>query len=220
VDPAQQEAVMAVETPVPDAEDAQPGRPRGFLHPFPVDVRQVGDQNWETLRALEYHATYKDFEVPVHSGTDFASVPRVFVWFIPRYGRYTKAAILHDYLCRVEVRAGRISRIDADGIFRQAMRELGVPFLRRWIMWAAVRLGALTDSAGRKNWWKEAWRAALIAAIALPVVGPAAGIIVITLLVLYVAELLTWIPLQAAHQSRKRRGGAKAVNRPQLRWKL
>jgi hypothetical protein len=212
---------MAVETPVPDAEDAEPGRPPGFLRAFPVDVRQVGDQNWETLRALEYHAKYRDFEVPVRSGTDFASVPRVFVWFIPRYGRYTKAAILHDYLCRVEVPGGGISRIDADGIFRQAMRELGVPFLRRWIMWAAVRLGALTDSAGRRNWWKEAWRVALIAAIALPIVGPAAGIIVITLLIFYVVELLAWIPLLAAHRSRKRRGQRpKPVNRPELRWKL
>ena len=125
--------------------------------------QQVNEQDWKTLRALVYHASAEEFEVPVHSGTDFASVPRVFVWFIPRYGRYTKAAILHDYLCRVEVPARRISRIDADGIFRQAMRELGVPFLRRWIMWAAVRLGALTDQAGRKNWWKEAWRVALIA---------------------------------------------------------
>lgn len=105
--------------------------------PFPVDVQQVSDQGWKTPRTLTYHATTEDFEVPAHQGTDFASVPRVFVWFIPRYGRYTKAAILHDYLCRQYVPSGRISRIDADGIFRQAMRELGVPFLRRWIMWAA-----------------------------------------------------------------------------------
>jgi hypothetical protein len=105
--------------------------------------------------------------VPVHKRTDFASVPRAFVWFIPRYGRYTKAAILHDYLCSVAVPAGRIGRIDADGIFRQAMRELGVPFLRRWIMWAAVRLGALTNPAGRKKWWTEAWRVALVAVVAL-----------------------------------------------------
>lgn len=212
---------MAIETSVPGAEDARPQRPVGFPRAFPVDVRQVSDQGWETLRALSYHATTEDFEVPVHEGTDFASVPRVFVWFIPRYGRYTKAAILHDYLCRRAVPAGDISRIDADGVFRQAMRELGVPFLRRWIMWAAVRLGALANPAGREKWWTQAWRVALVAAIALPVVAPAAAVIVITLLVFYLVELLAWIPLKAAHGIRERRGRpTKKVNRPALRWRL
>jgi hypothetical protein len=212
---------VAIETPVPGAEAARPQRPPGFPLAFPVDVRQVSDQDWETLGALTYHATTEDFEVPVHQGTDFASVPRVFVWFIPRYGRYTKAAILHDYLCRHAVPAGRIGRIDADGIFRQAMRELGVPFLRRWIMWAAVRLGALANPAGRKKWWTEAWRVALIAAIALPIVAPAAAVIAITLLIFYLVELLAWIPLQAAHGIReRRRRPAKKVNRPALRWRM
>ena len=119
----------------------------------------------------------------INERTDFASVPRVYVWFIPRYGRYTKAAILHDYLCSIEVPARRISRIEADGIFRQAMRELGVPFLCRWIMWAAVRLGALTNPAGREKWWTEAWRVALVAAVALLVITPAAAVIVLSLAV-------------------------------------
>jgi len=212
---------MAVETPPPGAEDARPRRPPGFPHAFPVDVRQVSDQGWETLRTLTYHATTEDFEIPVHEGTDFASVPRIFVWFIPRYGRYTKAAILHDHLCSRVVPVGHISRIDADGIFRQAMRELGVPFLRRWIMWAAVRLGALANPAGRKRWWAEAWRVALIAAIALPVITPAAAVIIITLLIFYLVELLAWIPLLAARQVReRRRRPAKKVNKPELRWRL
>jgi Protein of unknown function (DUF1353) len=57
--------------------------------------------------------------------TDFASVPRVFVWFLPRYGRYTKAAILHDYLWREAVPAGKLRLAEADVIFRHAMHELG-----------------------------------------------------------------------------------------------
>lgn len=32
--------------------------------------------------------------------TDLASVPRVMTWLFPRYGQYTKAAVLHDYLCQ------------------------------------------------------------------------------------------------------------------------
>ncbi|HKB41289.1 MAG TPA: DUF1353 domain-containing protein [Gemmataceae bacterium] len=211
---------MTIETPV-QGGPARSERQLGFPRDTQVDVRQIDDQDWEVLRALVYHATSEDFEVPVGEHTDFASVPRVFVWFIPRYGRYTKAAILHDYLCSKVVPAHTISRIEADGIFRQAMRELGVPFLRRWIMWAAVRLGALTNSAGREKWWTEAWRVALVAAIALPVVAPAAAVIAVSFLVFYFIELLFWIPLEVAHGIRERRHRrAKKVNRPELRWKL
>src|SRR5215813_7388722 len=219
IDP-REEAAMTIETPR-QGGDARSQRSLGFPPGSTVDVRQVGDQDWKTLRALPYYAKTEDFEVPVHEGTDFASVPRVFVWFIPRYGRYTKAAILHDYLCRVAVPAGRISRIDADGIFRQAMRELGVPFLRRWIMWAAVRLGALTNAEGRENWWKEAWRVAIVTVLALPLLAPAAAVIVTTLLAFYLVELLAWLPLEAARSVRERHGRrVKTVNRPALRWKL
>jgi hypothetical protein len=211
---------VTIEIPVQDG-DASSQRTLGFPRGSKVDVRQVDDQDWEVLRALAYHATSEDFEVPVGEHTDFASVPRVFVWFIPRYGRYTKAAILHDYLCSICVPAGRVSRIEADGIFRQAMRELGVPFLRRWIMWAAVRLGALTNQAGRKKWWKEAWRVALIAAVALPVVTPAAVVIAISFLVFNVIDFVVWIPLAAGRWiQEKRNRPAKKVNRPTLRWKL
>lgn len=174
-----------------------------------------------TLSTLTYHAKSEDFKVPMHEGTDFASVPREFVWFIPRYGRYTKAAILHDYLCRVAVPASRISRIDADGIFRQAMRELGVPFLRRWIIWAAVRWGALAKAADRKYWWKEAWRVALVTAMALPIVLPAAAVIVFTLVIWYLIEWLTWVPLNATRGvQRQRNRPTKKVNKPTLHWKL
>jgi hypothetical protein len=212
---------VTIETPVPGGEDARSRRALGFPSGSTVDVRQVDDVDWETLRALTYHAKTETFEVPVHERTDFASVPREFVWFIPRYGRYTKAAILHDYLCSVAVPAGRVSRIDADGIFRQAMRELGVPFLRRWIMWAAVRVGAVKSPAGRKKWWREALRVGLVAVVAIPVVAPAAIVIVLTLLVFYLVELLAWIPLKAVHDSReRRRRPAKKVNVPALRWKL
>jgi hypothetical protein len=193
----------------------------GFASDSTVDVREVDDRTWEILRPLIYHGKVDEFVVPEHERTDFASVPRVFVWFLPPYGRYTKAAILHDHLWRVAVPSGVTSRLDADGIFRQAMRELGVPFLRRWIMWAAVRWGALTKPDGRRDWWKEAWRVVLVSLVALPIVAPAAAVIVITLPVFYFVELLTWLPLKIAHAVRIRSGKpAKIVNAPALRWKL
>jgi Protein of unknown function (DUF1353) len=199
---------MTIETPLPVAEEARPQRPPGFPPGSTVDVRQVHDQDWETLRALTYHVTREDFEVLARERTGFASVARMFVWFITRYGRYAKAVILRDYLCSVAVPADRIGRIDADGIFPQAMRELDVSFLRRWIMWAPVRLGALTNTAGRKKLWTEAWYAALIAAVALPIIAPATAVILVTLSVHYLVELLAWIPLKATHRIR---GNRKSV---------
>jgi uncharacterized protein DUF1353 len=209
-------------TALPPGSVGQPKRRvLGFSPDSTVDVRQVSDEDWVTLHELLYHAKLDDFNVPLKTLTDFASVPREFVWFIPRYGRYTKAAILHDYLCRVLVPAEHIDRIDADGVFLQAMRELGVPFLRRWIMWAAVRWGALTKQADRKHWWREAWRVALLTAAALPIVAPAAAIIFITRYLIYAVEWLFYLPLSANSAIRaKRHLAIKKVNKPALRSRL
>ena len=64
---------------------------------------------WMLVEPFSYHAARDTFTVPAGFVTDFASVPRVFVWLLPRYGRWTQAAILHDYLCDL-ARAGRIRR--------------------------------------------------------------------------------------------------------------
>ncbi len=76
----------------------------GFDEPTVVDVEQVNDVEWRLLTKIGYTGKTQRFEVPVGSNTDFASVPRMFVWLLPRYGRYTKAAILHDHLWRVPFR--------------------------------------------------------------------------------------------------------------------
>jgi hypothetical protein len=39
------------------------------------------------------------------------------------------------------VQTDPVSRAEADRIFLRALRELGTPFVRRWMMWAAVRAG-------------------------------------------------------------------------------
>jgi hypothetical protein len=211
---------MSATNSIPGTSDTHTPRMLGFAPDSTVDVREIDSTNWEVLRALTYHGNIDDFVVPENERTDFASVPRVFAWFLPRYGRYTKAAILHDHLWRVAVPNG-LSRLDADGIFRQAMRELGVPFLRRWIMWAAVRWGALTKPDGRRDWWKEAWRVLLVSLVALPITLPAVLVIMITLPVFYLVELLVWLPLTITHKLRVRAGkSAKIVNAPALRWKL
>jgi hypothetical protein len=96
--------------------------------------------------------------------TDLASVPRSLTWLFPRYGKYTKAAVLHDYLCqrfRETPSMGSAApsllplgdRSDADEAFNVLMNELGVPRLRRGLMWTAVSWATLITSLvpGRRS---------------------------------------------------------------------
>ncbi len=194
-----------------------------FEEPAEVVVKQQGDKDWEVIAPLKYLGKHDQFVVPIPMLTDFASVPRVFVWLLPRYGRYTKAAILHDYLWRSRASAGELSWRDADGTFRRAMRELDVAFLRRWMMWAAVRWGSLLKPGGRKEWWKDAPAVLLASAVALPIVILPAVTILIALIVFYVVELLFWIPLKAAATIReavRKEPQRKQVNTPSLLLKL
>ena len=71
------------------------------------------------------------FVVPVGFRTDFATVPLPVAWLVPRFGAYTLAAILRDWLCTEGIRSGAVTSREADGIFRRIMRESGVPVLRR-----------------------------------------------------------------------------------------
>lgn len=63
-----------------------------------VVVKQLTGSTWELQQTVAYQGRTDLLKVPAGFVTDFASVPRVFVWLLPRYGDYTWAAILHDYL--------------------------------------------------------------------------------------------------------------------------
>jgi hypothetical protein len=75
--------------------------------------------------------------VPESFPTDYASVPRVLWSLLPPTGRYTFAAIIHDYLY-VTIECER--RV-ADAVFYDAMRTLEVPLHTAFVMWVGVRVG-------------------------------------------------------------------------------
>lgn len=106
---------------------------------------------------LSYQGSVEHFTVPSGFVTDFASTPRLFQCFAPSIGKWSQAAVLHDWMC-VHLAAGDcvVSSRDADGIFRRTMREAGVGFLTRWAMWTGVRYGALLNPARRAGWIKDA----------------------------------------------------------------
>lgn len=173
----------------------------------------VGDREFRLEDDVVYTGKCGDFTVPAGFRTDFASVPRVVQWLIPSYGRYTLAAIVHDWLCvdlkryynEVSHYLDAMSHLwpnpghpappvassrDTDGIFRRIMRELGVPFLRRWVMWTGVRWGALGNPARRKGIAKDLLPMILWSIIAAPVVVPATLVVGAGLLIDKIFEAL------------------------------
>ena len=76
--------------------------------------------------------------VPKGFETDFASVPRILWNILPPIGKYTKAAVIHDYLY---AKGENLTRNKADAVFLEAMRDLDVWEVTRFSMWMGVRLG-------------------------------------------------------------------------------
>jgi hypothetical protein len=163
--------------------------------PFTSDelsVRAVDDDTWELLVALVYSGRDEQFVVPPGFRTDFASVPRAVQWLVPTTGRYTRASVLHDWLCGEPLASGLLSSHDVDGILRRVLREEGVPLVRRRLMWAGVRWGALFDPLRRPGWLRDAPAVIAISLLALPLVAPTLPV----LLALGLDRLLSGAPLR------------------------
>jgi Protein of unknown function (DUF1353) len=83
-----------------------------------------------------------DIEIVVPKGfvTDLASVPRILWAYLPPFGNYTAAAIVHDFLYTMQhVHGGPIKRSFADRVFLHGMAHLGVRETQRLVMYRAVR---------------------------------------------------------------------------------
>jgi len=74
-------------------------------------------------------------EIPAGFRTDFASSPKIVWAWIPPWGKYSRAAVIHDFLIRNKI----VSRGEADDLFLDHLVEAGVSKLKRNVMWAAVR---------------------------------------------------------------------------------
>ncbi|WP_229996560.1 DUF1353 domain-containing protein, partial [Escherichia coli] len=99
----------------------------------------LGDYRWRLVEPFEFWQTERPDDViyvPEGYVTDLASVPRILWSVFPPHGRYAKAAIIHDWLYDNALR----TKAEADRIFLDAMKVLGVPRWRRVLMYAAVRL--------------------------------------------------------------------------------
>ncbi|WP_159620715.1 DUF1353 domain-containing protein [Ruania rhizosphaerae] len=135
--------------------------------PLRLEVRSVDGRDFTLLRRIGYRSDDYDEPFVVPSDleqfrTDFASVPWMFTWLVPRSGRYSAAAVLHDAIViEGDYEGPPIDRVEADRIFRVALRELGTPVVRSWLMWAAVSIATMWTMPQRR--WR--WRGAVLALI-------------------------------------------------------
>ena len=106
------------------------------LEPLPDGKR------WRIVEDFHFHGKGGTITVPAGFLCDFASTPRWIWWLLPPWGRYGRAAIIHDRLYST----GEVTKEAADAIFLDGMRACGVGRMRSRVMWLAVAL------FGKKAW--------------------------------------------------------------------
>lgn len=112
----------------------------------PLKVQMHDDcKNWTLLEEFEYYRTdnpESKLIVPKGFVTDFASIPRIFRNILPVTGTkknpYGKSAVLHDFLYdRTCVYC--YSRKEADDIFLESMKAVGVSKFVSYLLYYSVR---------------------------------------------------------------------------------
>lgn len=113
------------------------------MKPFPdqIKLEDAGMRGDSRIFRLTARFRYCDLEVPKGFITDGASVPRIFWSILYPFGSYFPAALVHDYLYSKASDDLRVTRAEADKIFLQAMKDVGVGWLTRRTIYRAVRLG-------------------------------------------------------------------------------
>ena len=93
-------------------------------------------KKWKLVESWKLKVGKKQVTVRKGFVTDFASIPRFAWWFsAPATGLQRKPAVLHDW----HYYKGKISRKEADTIFLKYMEQEGKSFIKRHIMYYAVR---------------------------------------------------------------------------------
>lgn len=98
-------------------------------------------KSWVLVDKLTYHIGNELSHDCVTAGqgfvTDFASVPRIFWWIIPKWGKYGNAAVIHDWLYCQQTEK---NRAESDNILYEAMGVLDVVPWKKTVIYYAVRL--------------------------------------------------------------------------------
>jgi len=114
------------------------------MKPFPdplnlEDAGMKGDSRvFRLMGRFRYLSSLGCITVPHRFETDGASIPRCFWGILQPFGPWFHSAVIHDFL--YSPLNDDFTRDEADFIFLEAMRVLGVGFVKRRTIWSAVRL--------------------------------------------------------------------------------
>jgi hypothetical protein len=113
------------------------------MNPFPdqIELKDAGMRGDSRVFRLAKRFRYREYEVPDGFLTDGASIPRLFWSILYPFGPYFPAALPHDYFYSPESDHLNLTRKQADLIFLQAMKDVGVDWLTRHTIYRAVRIG-------------------------------------------------------------------------------
>jgi hypothetical protein len=126
-------------------------------------------------------ALIRDVSPDTLAETDLASVPTPLQWLVSRYGVHTPAALIHDRFIGMKKKQKEDLKVDeltdahTDRYFRFMLEAVGVRWLRRWMMWAAVAMRTRWASGWPKRILMIVWLLASVAGIAVAVAGIITG---------------------------------------------
>lgn len=150
------------------------------LGPVKVELGRLGTKKYRLCRRIGYRdrKTGHTFAVPRHLDTwtsDLSSQPALFTWVVPVLGSHFNAIVLHDGLVEATIYdpdasppqqgtdyiGRKISREEVDRVTRDAMREIGTGFLRRWIAWAGMVSATIYSAEGVGRDWARRYHQVL-----------------------------------------------------------
>ena len=109
-------------------------------------------RTWKLDHGFGYYAGQGQFVlVPAQFKTDLASIPQIFWNILPPFGKYTGAAVIHDWCYRTHL----FPRSRCDAILFQAMGISGVPLWQRLIIYLNVRAFGWLAWRNESRWQKH-----------------------------------------------------------------
>lgn len=123
------------------------------MFPDELRLKDAGMRRGSRLFSLEndfrYVSSLGEIVVPKAFITDGASIPRIFWSILQPFGPYFKAALIHDFL--YSPMNDKFTRAEADAIFKEAMFNLGIGWIKREAIYRSVRVFGGSSYKGYKE---------------------------------------------------------------------
>lgn len=111
-------------------------------------VTPCGFKTWELVEPFEATSIYNAgiINIPMGFQTDLASIPRILWAFLPPFGRYSQAAVVHDFLYTTSMPSKQ-----RDLIFYDLMLQYKTYKWKANVMYYSVRCYSILNYLFRKN---------------------------------------------------------------------